>query len=395
MLRYIDDLEELEKLVEESEEPIVYPVRDEGIIFLDYFRYANKLYRYDFGWAPFLCIAKENLPFGLSTRTIQGLPAIALKFLSHFKNSGNFFIAAPADQVEHINEVLENFGCRNIFAATDKVIAQIKNKISEFRQSGQITNWNMNYLMKELFEIKTLTAGQIELADTHKKIFAEYRNAFRDKKVVIVATGPTLKYYKTIPDAIHIGLNFAWRNENILLDYLFTQDEKINRTIDAKIEDGFDRIKEKIFIGKYPYNDEWFRYSENYSLYKNVRRYFINRRNIEQIIHQDICYYSLADFGSISFNALHFALFTYPKEVYLVGCDTSPTGHFYDKKTSPQNASNNDMMTGNLKIGYARMKVFAEQYYPDTEIISINPIGLKGLFKDIYTEDYKKSLQEV
>ena len=29
-----------------------------------------------------------------------------------------------------------------------------------------------------------------------------------------------------------------------------------------------------------------------------------------------------------------------------------------------------------------------DSFYPDTEIISINPIGLKGIFKDVYTEDF-------
>ena len=37
-----------------------------------------------------------------------------------------------------------------------------------------------------------------------------------------------------------------------------------------------------------------------------------------------------------------------------------------------------------FKAGYARVKEFADHYYPDIEIISINPIGLQGLFKDIY-----------
>ena len=47
-----------------------------------------------------------------------------------------------------------------------------------------------------------------------------------------------------------------------------------------------------------------------------------------------------------------------------------------------------------MRVSYARLKTFADQYYPDTEIISINPVGLKGLFKDIYTEEYKNSLEE-
>ena len=50
------------------------------------------------------------------------------------------------------------------------------------------------------------------------------------------------------------------------------------------------------------------------------------------------------------------------------------------------------MNVQNVKIGYARIKMFARLYYPDTEIISINPVGLRGLFRDAYTDNYKATL---
>ena len=31
---------------------------------------------------------------------------------------------------------------------------------------------------------------------------------------------------------------------------------------------------------------------------------------------------------------------------------------------------------------YKKFKQFANKYYPDVQIISINPIGLRGIFKD-------------
>jgi len=40
---------------------------------------------------------------------------------------------------------------------------------------------------------------------------------------------------------------------------------------------------------------------------------------------------------------------------------------------------------------WIQLKEFVELYYPETEIISINPIGLKGLFRDEYTETMKQS----
>ena len=41
------------------------------------------------------------------------------------------------------------------------------------------------------------------------------------------------------------------------------------------------------------------------------------------------------------------------------------------------------------------MKKFAEVYYPETEIISVNPIGLKGLFRDVYTESFLTEHPEI
>ena len=51
-------------------------------------------------------------------------------------------------------------------------------------------------------------------------------------------------------------------------------------------------------------------------------------------------------------------------------------GNFYKKD------ENTNLDTQRILIGYKKIKQFAACYYPDTEIISINPVGLRGLFKD-------------
>ena len=38
--------------------------------------------------------------------------------------------------------------------------------------------------------------------------------------------------------------------------------------------------------------------------------------------------------------------------------------------------------------GYRNVKKFSALHYPDMEIISVNPVGLKGMFHDVYTESY-------
>ena len=385
-MNYIHDLDELKNLVEESEENIIYPMREEGIIFLDYFRYTNETYRYNFKESKFCCIAKDELHINLIQRTIQNLPVIPLKNLVHFKETANFFVAVPDDKINYVANLLNNFGCKNIFIVTGKVLAQMKVEIEEFRKSGLILDWYMNSFTKEIENIKSLVELQNEITCVNTKAFSEYRNAFRDKKIVIVAGGPTTQYYKQMPDAIHIGINLAWLREDISFDYLFTHDV----TGKLNIEQGFDKIKEKVFINKRLVTGwEGLVYPEEISInHKNVVRFYSNDDYADQHLYQDICCHPLMDFCSTVFTALHFSLFTYPKEIYLVGCDVSSVGHFYDTKTA------SGVFVTKLKVGYARAKMFANHFYPDTKIISINPVGLKNLFEDIYTDDYKKILED-
>lgn len=96
----------------------------------------------------------------------------------------------------------------------------------------------------------------------------------------------------------------------------------------------------------------------------------------DRTFYHDLTCFPLADFGSVVFPAFHFALWTHPEKIFLVGCDCSST-YF-------------DGTTGNpfdyLVDGWEKAKQFANLYYPDVNIISINPRGLTGLFEDRYTD---------
>ena len=88
--------------------------------------------------------------------------------------------------------------------------------------------------------------------------------------------------------------------------------------------------------------------------------------------------------GSVAFPAMQFALWTNPQRIYLVGCDCS-TGHF--DNTPFNNLDGLEDLT-HLINRWINLKKFVECYYPNTEIISVNPVGLKGLFRDVYTKNY-------
>ncbi len=214
----------------------------------------------------------------------------------------------------------------------------------------------------------------------HSKTFPKYKNCHKGQDIVLVATGPTLNYYSPIHNGVHIGVNRAYKNSNIKLDYLFVVD--FHGTNKENIEE-IVNYPANIFLGTY--------YSLNTSarehsiplIYKelpHVNCYAIDYpRNLR---YPDLEFCGLMDYGSTIFNAAHFATYTHPKRIFLVGCDCSNTGH-YDN--SPPY---NDLRVDSILNGWIMFKEYCSWYYPDVEIISINPIGLKGLFKDVYTQSY-------
>ena len=360
---------------------IVLPSGNEGQSLLDFLKYTNFL--------PCVCCIASTQDTGeIPQRFVNELPIIPIEYLVHFRKTAALVVATPEQFYPQLNMELTRFGFELIIFVYGDTYKDITNELQKLYSSGQALMWHMSHLEKKVAELEQSIEEQHEIIEVNTKAFEKYRNAFRDKEVVIVGTGSTLNYYTPIKDAIHIALNYAWKHTAISFDYLFSHDaggRNKNIPLEDSIQYGFSRIKDRVFVGKFFEKD--FGYSEQISLIRdNVFRYFVGGNAMGQPIYQDICKHKLTDFFSVYSAALQFAFFTYPKKIYLVGCDCANTGHFYD---------NNARFTlYGMKVGYARMKMFAKRYYPDTEIISINPVGLCGLFHDVYTNEYQASLMK-
>ena len=384
---YIESAKEFLELICKHDEVILCSKGNEKNITLEFLKYKQSLNR-------ICCLAEERVDSfkNVYQKFDYSLPVIPFEYLPHFHESGLMAVVARPQVQKMLEQKLVSLGFRKIIFLHPKALEQMKDYVNQTLKSCEALMLVINNLTKKIDNMEILISEQNEICATNTKTFAEYKNCFRGKEIVIVAGGPTVKYYEpSSSETVHIGLNFAWRREDISLDYLFIQDINLERSEEIKITDGFDKIKEKIFVGRFSKtgSSNWLEFSENLSLNaEKFRRYYLNMASVSQYLYKDICYHGLADFYSVVFPALHFALFTYPKKIYLAGCDTSRAGHFYD------NEKNSDLNIRAVKIGYARMKMFARQYFPDTEIISINPVGLKGLFRDIYTDDYKASLNQ-
>ncbi len=250
-------------------------------------------------------------------------------------------------------------------------------------------------LDRKLNDFQRETVNKIQtaalVASQHSKVFPQFKNKHKGEVGVLVATAPTMLYYEPIKNAIHFGVNTSYQNEKINLDYWLALDL-------APIKPYIDEIQKKDFVKFFGQVYEMFPYcyydaglhipDEVIENSKNSFKYYLEHGNYNQIninIEQSL----LPDLRSCVFQALYIMLYMGLKKIYIVGCDASATGYFNNDK-QPIN-----QLLVDLPKSWKLIKSYIENFYPDVEIISVNPVGLKGLFRDVYTQSYLDSNPEI
>ncbi|HDZ5087888.1 TPA: glycosyltransferase family 2 protein [Campylobacter jejuni] len=234
----------------------------------------------------------------------------------------------------------------------------------------------LNNIEKKVLNLKT----NIQAACIHPNIFTQYKNIFENQEIVIVGTGSSSNLYKNpIKNAIHVGLNRAFMLENIKLDYLFINNA-IHPEGDLELRKFINNNPDcKIFLGLLPdrflYSQSHYRHNPNLFSYLHVYP-FVLEYIVDNVWAYDLAHEPIGDFKNVAFSALQFACFTNPSKIYLVGCDCSK-GHFYS------NDFHSEYDFNYITDTWRKVKILLDKFYPQIEIISINPIGLKGLFKDL------------
>lgn len=213
---------------------------------------------------------------------------------------------------------------------------------------------------------------------TNKAVFAPYKDIFMGREVVILGSGPTGQFFNPIRDAIYIGVNSTILASPQLIDYYFSCDYSYN------VEVANESPKEmKRFYGR---NSNWnvgFINDEvaargNASIFylRNNFRYHDKYKFTEDLAS------NLLDIPtSIIFASMLFALYGHPKTIYLVGCDcgASRSDAFGKASIHSPNTRYETMVEG-----WKAIKYFADRYYPDIRIVSINPRRLTHVFYDMY-----------
>ena len=229
------------------------------------------------------------------------------------------------------------------------------------------------------------------------KYFAKYKNCHIGQDIYLIAGGPTVKYYNhKETSGLQCGVNgIIALIDN--LDYLFIEDVFIH---DKNLNNEIDNYKGnncQKFYGILPTrrlrilnrNKIFTKRISPLNIYNSQANVFLLEDVASSKWAIDLEVEAFGDFGGAALSALQFLLYTHPKRIFLVGNDCSD-GQLAYHSDRPQNSDH----SGKIK-NYKSLKQFADDIYPDVEIISINPVGLKGIFHDVYTKEYLQEHPEI
>lgn len=280
-----------------------------------------------------------------------------------------------------------------------KIKRNVKNnkirQLDENSFSNMLSSWSTkltnDFRNMVRYEVSQIVAREVStslmIQKLHMQTFPQFKNINAGKNVAIIGCGPTVKYYNSEINAVNIALNKSILLDQFKFSYLFSWD--YNGFINYGEADFFDNVRNmdciKFFgrflsetsveIPVFPDDEK----NKIYHFYSSAR-YGLPAGAYGRVIHTDIETHPLADFMSVSFAALHFALYTQPSKIYLIGLDTTNSGHILN--------CNHQYHIDDLMEGYKKFKEHINRFYPHIEVISVNPVGLKGLFKDVYTQSY-------
>ena len=216
------------------------------------------------------------------------------------------------------------------------------------------------------------------MVKNYNKVFEKYKDIHKGKTAALFGSGPTANLYKPIDGVdINVGCNFIGdlplfdqRKENsILLDYYFFGDRGRSMGKNFKVKSA------KFGACEVNGSPHPLHYSEGEVLALGAHHMSVNNDNptFEIDISEKPTHGQ-----SVIFHALNFLLYAGLSKIYIVGCDCNDRVCFDNRPIINSGNGSYDM----YKTGWISAKNFIEQNNLDISIISVNPVGLKGLFKE-------------
>ena len=246
---------------------------------------------------------------------------------------------------------------------------------------------------KKMSQMAIITENLISTAQLHRETFLPYKNYCQGiREVVVCGAGPTLNDYQPIPDAIHIAVNRAFLYEKVDFDFIFAQDFAGIRMVQEELVD-YRRGECVKFLGTQGMKEK--KIPESLIIRACALKFdtdwYIPGSGVGGQLTVDLDSKPVCNMYNVGQSVMQLALYMNPSRIYVVGCDMSGN-HFATGNQTPEEIKKQEKLMQEtwekkreqLLARWKEIKEFAEVYYPDTEIVSVNPVGLKGMFRDIY-----------
>lgn len=215
--------------------------------------------------------------------------------------------------------------------------------------------------------------SKITEASNYNKEFEIYKNIHKGKSGILLATGQTIKDYSPIVEdgAIKVGVNSIYEHKELLntLDYYFFGSNYEANSHRKECVDNIDK-KTKKFASTYR--------NGGVTRFGNIIPE--HAREIDAMPFDCGMNSFVSDISnnrilghSIVFPALQFLLYTGVDKIYVVGCDVKD---FYGEDNTKQ-----------LKELWDKFKIWVVKAYPYVDIIIVNPVGLKGMFINLFQNE--------
>ena len=211
-----------------------------------------------------------------------------------------------------------------------ELLQKQEEKIDRLEKALSDNNLILKDLLKRQVQYYKILFYQPLVAAHHQKVFAGCRGIHKNQEVVLLASGPTLNHFSPdmIPNAVFAGVNKVIVSERFrdVLSYWFASDygNGLGKTAEEISKMHLPRCKKYFGIMKVGHvaekAAEVLQFPIHYIENQGAQYFYITD---SALFPYDISLFPFTSGGSVIFPLLQFMMYTHPKRIYLVGCDTT------------------------------------------------------------------------
>lgn len=280
----------------------------------------------------------------------------------------------------------------NSFGLFENAISENKRECMEF-----IRSQHEDLLKQYKNDLVKLIPNFISGAFINHAAFSPFKNFCKNRELVVCGAGPSLKDYIPIKNAVHIALNRAFLFGKVDFDFIYAQDFTGIKMVQNELAAYRPEACVKFFGTQDDRNLPVYQSNIPFQLVEKckARLFVTNYFAIDNLWDSKFIYNidtsAISTFTNVGLAVMQFALWMNPKRIFLVGIDASGN-HFTQQGLSAEEKIEEEQRITAMweserertRKKWEECKLFASIYYPETEIVSVNPVGLKGIFRDVY-----------